>query len=474
MPFSGRKEDKKRRSQQLSGADEGRVQAFSPHEKALGEGSIPLLLLRYSLPAVASYFISELYNMVDSYFLGNALGEEALAALGAVFPIQRLVIAFSLLFSFAASNLISLSFGRGRRDEAHGFFSAAVRLNVMIMVPYAVLIYVFRNQLLPLLGLRGTAIGMASRYVGIVIWGSLCLSLSTTLCRVLLVFGKNGLALLLTSCGAILNIILDAYFVCTLGLGMEGAAWATLLSQIGAFLLSAAFFAPYLKRGELRLCRRLGPALYQKVFAQGLPSFIVESEDAIVLAVLNRLFFLTAGNEGVAVLALNTKLYMFLFVLVLGFAYGMQILAAYNLGAGRIARVRSTLQTSALLSLFFTSAATLCFYLRARELLSLFVKEEAFIGRCLPCFRAMILLLPILVIYYTLVMFYQAADRARASILFSLLRQIMFLCPLVFLAVCLFRAPLHVLFYIYPLTDLLAAGLALFFLYKVFMTLRSE
>lgn len=447
----------------------GGLLAALRREPDLANGPLLPLVLRFALPAIFSYFISELYNMVDTYYVGNAVGANAIGALGAVFPIQRLVIALSLLISFATSNQMAFHQGVGNQEEAEKVISAGLLLNLIIMVPYTLIVFFGRAWILPMLGAKDALFDPAMHYVEIIIWGSVFLTLSTTMARVLLTLGHASLSVVLTSLGAIINIFVDDILVMHHGMGIRGAAYATVASQIVCFLVTLAFYLRITAKRNVRFRPNFSLRRFAELFSLGMPSFIVESEDAVVMAVLNLLLFRLGGESGVNVMSMNTKVYMFLFVLILGFAYGMQTIVAYNNGAGNRARVRQTVLLSLVMSLVCAVISTALFYIFAEPLLRLFVKDEGLIALCVPTFRHMIIGLPLLSFYYTGVMYYQAMGKALASILLTLLRQIAILLPLAAVFVYVLQTSLDGLFFAYPLTDLIAALISVLLLVRLSM-----
>ncbi len=432
----------------------------------LGRDPLLPLLLRFSLPAIFSYFISELYNMVDTYYVGNAVGANAIGALGAIFPVQRLIIALSLLITFGTANRQAYYEGMGEREEAEKTVSAGLLMNFLIMVPYTLLVFFFRHRLMPFLGAKDALFAPAVDYVSIIIWGGIFLTLTTTMARVLLTLGHATISVILTSLGAVINIIGDHILVKNRGLGVHGAAYATLASQVLSFVVTLIFYIAITKKLKFRFRLTFAKRRYATIFALGLPSFIVESEDAIVMAVLNLLLFKIGGETGVNVMAMNTKVYMFLFVLILGFAYGMLTLVAYNHGAGRADRVLETVKLSLVMSLVAGVISTAVIFFYAEPLLQIFVDDADLIARCVPTFRRMIVGLPLLAFYYTGVMYFQAMGKALASTVLTLLRQLAILLPLALIFVYVFRVDLGGLFYAYPLTDILAAAISVLLLKK--------
>ena len=184
------------------------------------------------------------------------------------------------------------------------------------------------------------------------------------------------------------------------------------------------------------------------------------------MAILNLLLFHLAGEMGVNVMAMNTKVYMFLFVLILGFAYGMETVVAYNHGAKKPDRVEKSVKVTLILSLGAGILTTVIFYYYAEPLLGFFVEDQHLIERCVPTFRRMIIGLPLLAFYYTGVMYLQAMGKALASTILTLLRQIAILLPLSLIFVYVLNVNLDNLFFAYPLTDLIAALISIILLRK--------
>mgnify|MGYP001455787121 CR=1 FL=1 len=432
------------------------------------------LVLHFALPAILSYFISELYNMVDTFYVGNAVGPDAIGALGAVFPVQRLVIALSLLFAFATANRMAFYQGLDNQEEAEKTVAAGLILNLIFMIPYTLIVYFFRREIMPFLGAKDALFIPAVDYVSIIIWGSTFLTLSTTMARILLTLGHATLSVILSASGAVINIIADHILVKNHGMGVHGAAYATLASQILSFVFALIAYLLITRKIAFRFRPTFSFRRFKDLFLLGLPSFIVESEDAVVMAVLNLLLFRTAGETGVSVLAMDTKVYMFLFVLILGFAYGMQTIVAFNHGAGNSERVNKTVKLSLGLSLISSLVSSALFFIFAEPLLELFVKDQTLISLCKVTFRIMITGLPLLSFYYTGVMYYQAMGEAKKSLLLTLLRQIAILLPLAMVFVLLFRVRLRTLFFVYPLTDLIASGIVTALLLKEGKKRRSR
>ncbi len=445
----------------------------------LGEDPIFYLLLRYSAPAILSYFISELYNIVDTLFVGQGIGSMAVGALGLCFPIQRLAIALTLLIAFSVQNRMAYALGEGKKEQASVISGCGFFLNVVILLPYSLLSFLGASTFMQQFSADLLLSDWATHYIHIVCWGSLFLGLQTLCSRILLVYGKPMLSIYLALIGALINALLDALFILVLKWGVMGAAWATLSSQIFSCLISMVVLLYFQKRGVVKkmgLPRRFRSLVYEcsRILAEGLPSFVVESEDAIVLAILNGLFYQAGGAMAVSILSINTKIYMFLFVLILGIAYGMQTLIAFNEGARRLDRVQEILKKALVLSVLVTVLATAVFYIAAKGFAGFMVQDPLVQALSERTLRFMIYAFPLLGFYYCAVMTKQAQGKALLATVLTFLRQILLLCPLTYIAYAVWRWDWQHMFLVYPVTDVLAALVGLGVLWLLFQDLRKR
>lgn len=424
--------------------------------KMFGEEKIGKLLFRFSIPIIMSMLISELYGMVDTMFVGNQVGGEGIAALTLVFPIQRIIIASSMMIALGTSTAFSRSNGSGDKEKSRKVVNNGFSLALTLMISLTFLIFTFREGILVFLGASESILPLAKEYLGIIIFGSTFLSLTIFISNIILALGNNKVAIVANSIGAITNIIIDYILVVNTGMGVKGAAIATTLSQILGFSYAYYKYCKAKKKHGLTTGFNLDKKILIPILLVGVSAFIVEAEDGIVMAVLNNLLLNTVGDEGIVILGVITKIYMFLFVTMFGLASAMQPIAAYNVGAKNYLRLKEIMKKTCFYS-FMTSTImwglTIFF---APSLIGLFVKDGHIIRESTKAFRIMVMFFPLISVYYVSIFYYQALGKARASVIVSVFRQIIIMIPVaIFLMRGLNLGALGA-WLSYPISDILA------------------
>lgn len=206
------------------------------HNADFSSGKIFPLIVRFSVPAAASLLITAVYNIVDRIFVGNFCGNTELAALSVCFPLSFMMIAFGLMCSAGGSTLFTLFRGQNETDKANKAFGAAFALTIGFEVLLTIILLVFSDGFLKLFGVTETTYSYALEYYKIVSLGCLFQGLTLVFCDFVRVSGKPVRGMLVTSVGAVTNIILDAVFVVGFGWGVAGAAWATVIGQVVSVL----------------------------------------------------------------------------------------------------------------------------------------------------------------------------------------------------------------------------------------------
>lgn len=419
--------------------------------------SIERLLLGMALPIMFKFLISELYSMVDTYFVGVYLGHGALAALSLGFPMQRLLWALSVLVGVGTSTRLSRHLGRKDLDGASQTMVSGASLLLCIQVPVVLLCGLFPQEIMGLFGARGDTLLSASgylRYTGI---GSLFLALSSFLSYLLLCLGNNRLSLVAMILGAMGNGILDYLFLGVFHWGVEAAGLASMISQILSGLYILVAFTRFLKDQDIHLKFRFSPKLFPLLFLGGLAAFIVEIEDSIVMTVLNRLLLSSVGEEGVAILGVVTKLTMFLFITLFGVVSAMQPLAGYFYGAKNKKKLRELLHKSLRYSFLFTLVPWMVFQFKAEAFVGIFLKDPLYVEKAAPALRMVIALFPLTSVYYLGIFYHQAKGDVRRALLESLLRQLLILLPMALLLSKGFGLGAWGVWVAFPLTDGCAA-----------------
>lgn len=425
--------------------------------KMFGEEKIGKLLLKFSIPIILSMLISELYSMVDTLFVGNEVGSQGIGALALVYPVQRIIIALSMMIALGTSTAFSRSNGQDNPENSRRIVNNGINLAISVMITLTTIIFLLREKILITLGASQQILPYAMDYLSIIIFGSTFLSLTIFISNIIISLGNNKISIASNSIGAITNVILDYVLVVHVRMGVKGAAIATAVSQVIGFLYAYYNYIKIKKKYGIPSGFRLEKKIIIPIILVGISSFIVESEEGIVMAVLNNLLLNTVGDNGIIVLGVITRIYMFLFVNMFGIASAMQPIAAYNIGAKNYTRLKDIMQKTTL-SAFMASSVLWGFTMVfAPQLISLFVKDAEIIRESVKAFRIMVAVFPVISIYYVSIFYYQAMGKARYSILVSVLRQLIIMMPMAVVLVKVFNLGAMGVWLAYPISDILAS-----------------
>ena len=343
----------------------------------------------------------------------------------------------------------------------------AITLTISILIPFMLLVYFFRTNILTFLGGSENILPYANDYISVIIWGSIFICLTTVMNYIMMSLGNRKITMFSTSIGAITNTIVDAVLVVGLGMGVKGAAIATLLSQILACMISFyQFRKDVIKKYDFKFNFKLEKIFVSTILLVGFSSFIVEAEDGILLAFLNNLLINNVGDEGVVILGIISKISMFMFITILGMSSAMQPIAAYNLGAKNYERLKKVVKETVVFA-FVTSLILWGFLMYfAPQVISIFVDDINIINKSVSAFRTMVSVFPIISVYYVTIYYYQAINKAKASFVISILRQIIIMLPVSIIMVKVFNLGAYGVWLSYPISDFLAGVISMFLIHK--------
>lgn len=425
--------------------------------KMFGEEKIGKLLIKFSIPIIISFLISELYNMVDTLFVGRNVGGLAIGALVLVFPIQRLIIALSVMISTGTSTAFSRANGAEDKEKSKAIFQNGFSLSFVIMLSLIVLVSLFKEKILIFLGASATILPLAVQYLEIIIFGSIFLSMTILISNICITLGNNKVSIISNLMGAGLNIILDYILIVHFKMGIKGAAIATLVSQISAFSFAFYNYMKISRKYELSTRFNIDKRVIMPILLVGLAGFVVEIEDGVVMGVLNNLLRETSGDSGIIVLGLVSKLYMFLFITMWGVSSAMQPIASFNVGAKNYKRLKTLMKKTSIYAFATTSVLWIVGLVFTEQLMSFFIKDASLIVESAKAFRIVISLFPLISVYYVSIFYFQAMGKAKMSILVSALRQLIIMIPLSIIFVKVFDMGAIGIWIAYPISDILAS-----------------
>jgi len=413
------------------------AQAGIPTE--LGTKPIGPLLKQYAVPAIVAMTASSLYNMVDSIFIGHGVGPLAISGLGVCFPLMNLSIAFGTLVGIGGATMLSVLLGQKNYEGANKVLGNIVSLNVIISLLVAAVSLIWLKPILRFFGATQNTLQYAVDYMKIILWGNIITHLYFGLNGAMRSSGNPRFAMRLTLFTVIFNTILDPLFIFTFGMGVKGAAIATVLAQLCALvIIMLAFnrkdrpvhFEKCIFRFELRIAK--------DSLQVGMGPFLMNAAACIVNLLINQQLLRYSGDLGIGAYGIVHRISFLFLMVVMGMNQGMQPIAGYNYGARLYSRVKAvywlTVKWAVAIAVtgFITSEAI------PSIMCSCFTSDPDLLEKSTKGLRLMNLVLPIVGFQMVSTNFFQSLGMVNKSIFLSLSRQFLFLIP------CLFLLPLAI------------------------------
>ncbi len=401
--------------------------------KDFSTGSVKRQIVAQAVPLTVAQVVQLLYNVVDRIYIGHLpqVGDMALTGLGVTFPVIVIIAAFTSLFGSGSTALFSIARGRRDEEEAGRILGNAFAL---LMLASAVLFgfcYLLREPILYLFGASPVSVGYASQYLEIYLFGTAFSMTATGLNGYINAQGFPRTGMLTTILGAAANIALDPVFIFGFGMGVRGAALATVISQG----LSAAWVLRFLtgKKALLKLRSdmiRINWKRTKSIMAIGLPGFVMQGTNSLVQIVCNNQLQAYGGDLYVGIMTVLNSVREILSLPVMGITSGAQPVLGFNYGAKKNDRVKEGIRFMALLGVAYTVLAWIVVMLVPQQLMAVFSGDTALVNT-----GAHMLNLYFFGFFFMAFQFagqttFQSLGKVKQAIFFSLFRKVMIVVPL--------------------------------------------
>lgn len=452
------------------------------------------LLIKLSVPATLAMMVNALYNLMDTLYVSASEGEVAIGALGIAFPIQSIVMAIALMIGIGAASVFSRAFGRGDKEMMVHSVNTALRIGFIIALITSILVSIFTNDLLRLIGANDVNISYANDYLSVVLIGFVPLTLSVTLNNLTRAEGRAMLAMTAMMLGAGLNILLDPIFIFDsftipftevtvplLGLGVGGAAMATVISQIIAFvfLFTRSFDKASNLNINLKGLFKYNTQALKEVILVGLPTFVRNSIGALLAVLVYAMIGFYIANETdaalyIAMYSVINRIIFFVFMPAFGIVQGLAPISGFNFGAKDFKRVKEVVTFANLLLLIYFIGGFLFIQLLSPQIFDLFSKndDQFFIQTGSRIFRTISIGFVIIGYQVILGSIYQSFGYPAKAMFVSLSRQVVFFLPVVFIFTNIFG--LDGLWYTFIFADVVAGVMSFFLLRYELKALDSK
>ncbi len=430
-----------------------------------GKGPIGPLLMRSVFPLLAAQLLNLLYNIVDRIYIARipGYGQEALAGLGLCFPLITIMTAFTNLFSSGGASLAAIAWGEGSIQKSQKIMNTSFYLLAGSSIILGSLGFFFSKDLLVMFGADQTMLNCSLSYLQLYLCGSLFSFVSLGLNPFFNAQGRFVTGMVSILIGALSNIVLDPIFIFVFGLGINGAAIATVLSQIISAIY--AFSQMYSKKSFWRIER------FQKKFCSwsvianitslGLAGFIMQLTNSLVQIAQNQELISLGGNSYVTIMTIVNSVRQITDTVVFAMADGTSPLISYCYGAGLYARVQKLIKIMTGLLCGYTLVMWLLILFVPEFFVSLFdsgttLRQSAIQGLNIYFFAYIFQALQ-----YSGQTVFKAMNLKKQAIFFSLFRKVVIVLPLIYLLPMVWNPPVFGVFASEPVSNF-AGGLACF------------
>lgn len=397
----------------------------------LGTKPVGSLLLQYAMPAIIAMTASSLYNMVDSIFIGQGVGPMAISGLALTFPFMNLSAAFGAAVGVGASTCISVKLGQRDYGTAQNILGNTVTLNLIVGVLFSVVSLLFLDPILYFFGASEQTIPYARDYMVVILLGNVFSHMYFGMNAVLRAAGKPRQAMYATMFTVVMNTILDPVFIYLLDMGIRGAAFATILSQMMALTWQMKLFSDkdellHLRRGIYRI----NAVIVRNIIAIGMSPFLMNVCACVVVIFINKGLLMYGGDLAVGAYGIANRVAFVFVMIVMGINQGMQPIAGYNYGARQTERLMRVLKLSMMAATVITTSGFLVAEFVPELCVSLFTSDPELTGMAARGMRIIMCTFPIIGFQMVATNFFQSIGKAGVSIFLSLSRQMLFLLPM--------------------------------------------
>lgn len=428
-------------------------------ENKLGVMPVGKLLVSLALPSIAAQIVNLLYNLVDRIYIGHIPGTGALAltGLGVTLPVITLIAAFAALIGFGGAPRASIAMGKGDYKEAEKILGNCVFTLCIFALVLTAVFYVYAEPILYAFGASGDTIGYAVDYMRIYVLGTLFVQITTGLNAFITGQGFASTGMKTVLIGAGLNLVLDPVFIFGLGMGVQGAALATILSQAVSAVWVLCFLSG--KKTTLRIRAvnlRFSLKIMGPVLALGVSPFIMQATESLLSVCFNTSLQKYGGDVAVGAMTILSSVMQASMLPLQGMTQGMQPIASFNYGAGRLDRVRKVFLLTLASCLAYSFLLWAVAMLFPQGLARIFTTDQETIQYTQWAMRIYMAVSCIFGAQIACQQTFVALGKAVHSLFLAVLRKVILLIPMIYILPNFFEDKVFAVFLAEPVSDLLA------------------
>lgn len=432
----------------------------------LSNANIGRLMLKYFIPAFIGVFVNALYNIVDRIFIGQGVGAEALSGISVIFPVMLIMMGFGMLIGIGTGVYVSINLGRKDFERAEQTVGTGFALMIIISVVIMIVTYLLKVPILRSFGSTEETFQYANDYLDIILAGTLFMVVGFSLNNVIRSEGNARIAMISMILSSVSNIILDAVFIFGLNMGVEGAAYATIISMFILMVWVLVHFRG--KRSVVKLRKKnvkIRFGILGEIVAIGMAPFSMQIANSFVQGLLNKKLIVFGGDLAVGAMGIINSVLTMLIMAIVAINMASQPIIGFNYGAKSVKRVKDTLKI-ALVSASAISIGGFAFVLTFPGLIVKLFNDDSQIlyGIAVKGLRMVIIAFPVVGFQVVASHFFQSIGKAKLSMFATLFRQVIGLIPLIFILPEFWG--IDGIWAAYPLSDTMSATVVLILLIR--------
>lgn len=403
--------------------------------KDLAELSIPKLMLKFFIPAFIGVFVNALYNIVDRIFIGQGVGSMALSGISAIFPVMLIVMGFGMLIGIGAGVLVSINLGKHDQNKAEQVLGSSFLLMLLVAVVITIIGFSIKGPLLRSFGATAETIGYANDYLDIILAGTVFQVVGFSLNNIIRSEGNAHTAMLSMLISAGTNLVLDPIFIFGFGMGVKGAAYATVISMIVLTVWVLLHFRS--SKAVVRLKREnivFDRVILFEIIAIGMAPFFMQIANSLVQGLLNTKLIAFGGDLAVGAMGIVNSMATMIVMAIVAINMASQPIISFNYGAKSYQRVKDTLRIAMIAATGIAVFAFVMVETLPGAIVKLFNSSDAgLLDLGKQGLRLGLMALPFVGFQVVAGNFFQSMGKAKIAVILTLLRQVIILIPLIFL-----------------------------------------
>ena len=417
------------------------------------------LLFRLSIPTVVAQLINMLYNIVDRIYIGHMPGDGSLAltGIGVCMPIIMLVSAFAALVSSGGAPRASIFMGEKDTESAEKTLGNCFSLQIVVSVILTAVLLIWNKDLLIAFGASDNTIGYATDYMSIYAIGTLFVQMTLGMNTFITAQGFTTTSMLSVIIGAVCNIVLDPIFIFGFGMGVKGAALATIISQLFSCIWIIFFLCG--KKTQLKIKKenlKLRADIILPCIALGTAAFVMQSSESVISVCFNSSLLRYGGDIAVGAMTIMTSVMQFAMLPLQGIAQGAQPITSYNFGAKNADRVKKTFRLLLIICLTYSIALWTAVMIAPQLFVKIFTSDTSLAQFAAPMLRIYLGGLGLFGIQIACQMTFTSLGKAVNSIVVAVVRKFVLLLPLIYIMPNLLTDKTKAVYMAEPVADIIA------------------